>query len=264
MTPWEALLLGLGQGFTEFLPVSSSGHLVLGETLLGVNPPGVVFEVAVHLATAVAILGYYRRRILIVAAGAMRRQKDSWAFVGKIALASVPVAVVGFVFEDAIAGAFDSPALVAPLLGVTGAVLWSTRRLSSRGSERRSDLISWSSALWIGSAQALALLPGISRSGMTVVAALWCGAAPKVAAEFSFLLALPAILGASVLQAPRVVSGGAGLSLGSIAAGFTAAALSGFLALILLVRWLERGRLHQFSYYLWAVAAVFLAYWTLR
>lgn len=260
MTPWEALALGLVQGLTEFFPISSSGHLVLGEALLGVNPRGVMFEVSVHLATAVAVVAYYRRRIVALAAGAARREGDAWAFLGKIVLASVPVALVGLFFEDAIARAFDSPILVAVLLGVTGGVLWSTRGLRSA----QANVISWSSALWIGAAQAVAILPGVSRSGMTVVAALWCGAAPRAAAEFSFLLALPAILGASVLEAPGILGTGSGLSGAALTAGFISAAIAGFLALALLVRWIERGRLHRFAYYCWAVAALSLAYFALR
>lgn len=268
MTPWQALVLGLVQGLTEFLPVSSSGHLALGEALLGVNPGGVVFEVSVHVATAAAVIAYYGRRISALAAGAFRGDREAWSFVGKLALASVPAALAGWLFEGPVARALDSPALVAVLLAVTGAVLWASRRF--RGRATSGGEVSWRSAVWVGAAQAVALLPGISRSGMTVVAALWRGVGPAKAAEFSFLLALPAILGAAILEAPRLLApgpaggSGAGVSWTALAAAFLAAAVSGFVALGWLVRWLERGRLHRFAYYCWAIAALFLAAWTLR
>lgn len=266
MTPEQALLLGLIQGLTEFFPISSSGHLALGEALLGVNPGGVAFEVSVHVATMAAVAVYYARRIGALAAGALRGDRAAWAFLGKLSLASLPAAAAGLTLQDPIAAAFDSPTLVAGLLLVTGAVLWASRRFGSP-SDRAAPSDGgppWSSALWVGVAQAFALLPGISRSGTTVVAGLWRGLPPAKAAEFSFLLSLPAILGASLLELPDLLAGHAGASWTAIVLAFAAAGVSGFFALVYLVRWLERGRLHRFAYYCWAVAGLFLLAWALR
>lgn len=262
MTPGQALLLGLIQGLTEFFPISSSGHLVLGEALLGVNPGGVAFEVSVHVATMLAVVLYYARRIYALAAGALRGDRAAWLFVGKLAAASVPAAAVGLTLEAQVARTFDEPALAAGLLLVTGAVLFWSRGF--RAAARRPAEPSWTSAIWVGVAQAFALLPGISRSGMTVVAGLRRGLDPARAAEFSFLLSLPAILGASILEVPELVTGEAGASWVALLAAFVAAGVSGFFALVYLVRWLERGHLHRFAYYCWAVGALFLLGWALR
>lgn len=261
MTAWQAALLGLIQGLTEFFPISSSGHLVLGEALLGVNPGGIAFEVSVHVATLGAVAAYYARRIGALAAGAFRGDRDAWVFLGKIALASVPAAAAGLTLQERVAATFDEPALAASFLLVTGAVLWTSQGFRARAV---SPEVSWRTAIWIGVAQAFALLPGISRSGMTVVAGLSRGLAPGKAAEFSFLLAIPAILGASLLETPALLAGGTGASWGALAVAFVVAGLSGYVALAYLVRWLERGHLHRFSYYCWAVAALFLVGWALR
>ena len=266
MTPGQALFLGLVQGLTEFFPISSSGHLALGEVLLGVNPGGVAFEVAVHLATVVAVVVYYFRRIGALVAGAARGDSAAWRFLGKIALGSVPAAAFGLTFRRPIGHAFDAPALVAVLLIVTGAVLWWSRRLDAAdaaSAERAGVEPTWGSALWIGAAQAFALLPGISRSGMTVVAGLWRGLGPVAAAEFSFLLSVPAILGAALVEAPGIAAGVAGASPLALAAAFVAAAVSGYFALAYLVHWLRQGHLHRFAYYCWAVGGLVLVLWAL-
>lgn len=274
MTPGQALVLGLVQGLTEFFPISSSGHLVLAEVLLGVNPPGVAFEVAVHLATVLAVLAYYARRIGALAAGALRGDRAAWTFLGKIAVGSVPAGIAGLTLEGPIAQAFDAPALTAVFLLVTGGVVWSTRRLARSdagalaGASTQGDGSgsgpTWATALWVGVAQAVALLPGISRSGMTIVAGLWRGMRPLAAAEFSFLLSVPAILGAALLEIPRIAVGQAGAPPFALATGFAAAAVSGFFALAYLVRWLVRGHLHRFAYYCWVVGGLFLLGWALR
>jgi undecaprenyl-diphosphatase len=269
MTPGQALVLGLVQGLTEFFPISSSGHLVLTEALLGVNPLGVAFEVAIHVATVIAVLAYYARRIADLAAGAVGGDRAAWTYLGKIVVGSLPAGALGVAFEDEIGAAFDAPVLTAVFLLVTGAVLWSTRRLRGAGgadgdaAERRGDL-TWGTALWVGVAQALALLPGISRSGMTVAAALWRGMAPLAAAEFSFLLSVPAILGAALLETSAIVNGETGAGPIALVAGFVAAGVSGYVALVYLVRWLARGHLHRFAYYCWVVGGLFLIGWALR
>ena len=250
-------MLGLLQGLTEFFPVSSSGHLVLAEATLGVNPPGVFFEVMVHLATVVAVLVLYRRRIIEILVGAVGGEMDAWRYVGMLALATVPAAIVGSAMADTIAEVFDRPMVAAANLLVTGLIVFATRWLVGRG-ERRDP--GWAGSFGVGVAQAAALLPGISRSGATVTAALWARTGRHAAAEFSFLLSIPVILGASALE----LIGFEGLSADIDAVPLAAAALSAFgagvVAIRLFVRWLNTGRFYRFAYYAWAVGGGYLVY----
>lgn len=255
MSLGEALLLGLVQGLTEFFPVSSSGHLVLAETLLGVNPPGLGFEVLVHLATLAAVLVLYRGRLVSLAGGALRGEADSIRYIGMLALASVPAAIAGLTLAGLVAHTFDLPVLAAVNLLVTGCVVYAIRWLALRA--ERPDP-GWVGAVAVGVMQAVALLPGISRSGMTVAAALGARARPDRAAEFSFLLSVPAILGASVLQLPDLTRSGLEAGPMELAAAALAAFLAGLLAISLFVRWLRGGRFHLFAYYCWAVGGGYL------
>jgi undecaprenyl-diphosphatase len=260
MTLLEALLLGIVQGATEFLPVSSSGHLVIAQELLGVSEQGVVFEVAVHVATLVSILAVYRFRVGELAVGALRRDEAALRYVGLLVVATLPAAFVGLLFEDAIEALFENPLAPGVALLVTGLILWSSRRAlpSARGA-----VPTWGAALLIGVAQAFALVPGISRSGSTVVAALWLGVAPREAAAFSFLMAVPAIAGAAVLQFGELgLSGGPGTA--ALAIGSAAAAVVGVLAIRTFVAMLSRESFHFFAPYCWIVGALFLAYLGLR
>lgn len=258
MNWWEAAALGVVQGLTEFFPVSSSGHLALSEAALGVNPRGVAFEVLVHLATLLSVVIVYRSRLAGLVVGMLKRSRDAWAYVGKLALASVPAAAAGLGLERAVAAAFDRPDLVAALLMATGAILWSTRWAPAAPS---GESLGAATALWVGCAQALAILPGISRSGSTVAAGLWRGMQPAAAAEFSFLLSVPAILGASALELPDLARGQPGLPMEALIAGFVAATLAGVAAISVFVAWLRRGQLAWFAYYCWAVGGAYLL-WT--
>jgi len=195
VTAWEALVLGVVQGATEFLPVSSSGHLVIAQALLGLTLPGVLFEVAVHVATLVSILLVYRERITGLVAGALERDPEAVRYVLLVVVATIPAALVGLTAKDAIEALFESPVVPGVALLVTGTFLWTTRRAVARATLERPG---WIAALLIGAAQAFALVPGISRSGATVVAALWLGVKGREAAAFSFLMAVPAIAGAAV------------------------------------------------------------------
>ncbi|MEZ4216271.1 MAG: undecaprenyl-diphosphate phosphatase [Myxococcota bacterium] len=260
MTIVEALVLGLVQGLTEFLPVSSSGHLVIFETLFGIEGEGgLVFEVAVHVATLLAILVVYRARVAGLARGALARDRDAWAYIAKLALATFPAVVVGLGAKDRIEATFASPAVVGVCLVVTAAILWTTRATLPRA---RAAEPGFAAALWIGCAQAFAILPGISRSGTTVAAALALGVAPIAAAEFSFLLGTIAIAGAAVLILPDLA--GARAELAPIALGSAAALASGVGAIALFLRLLERKTFHAFAYYLVPAGLGFLAYTALR
>jgi undecaprenyl-diphosphatase len=170
MNPLEAALLGLLQGLTEFLPVSSSGHLVLGQALLGIHVPGVAFEVTVHVATLLAVLVVYRSRIVELVRGLLTGDRDSAAYVGLLVVASVPAAAVGLTARPFLEGTFERPSLAAGFLLLSGVFAWSidrtTHRQAAAGPVReRPNLLG---AVVVGLAQALAILPGISRSGSTV------------------------------------------------------------------------------------------------
>ena len=257
MSVWEAIFLGALQGATEFLPVSSSGHLVVGQTLLGMEIQGVQFEVAVHVATLISVLVIYRDRLIELVSGTLRRDRDAVRYIGLLALATLPAGIVGVFFGDAIEGLFESPFVPATAFLVTGAILWSTRRVLGRDVWKS---LTWSMALLIGFAQAFALVPGISRSGTTVAMALWLGVSAGEAASFSFLMAIPAIAGAAVLQAPELASQGLPLSGTALAAGFIVAAVTGILAIKAFVALLERKAFHRFAIYCWALGTAFLLY----
>lgn len=260
MTLWESIFLGVIQGATEFLPVSSSGHLVIAQVLLGIRDSGVVFEVAVHLATLVSILLVYRTRVGSLLKGAVTGDEASLRYVGLLVVATIPAGLVGVLWKDAIEALFETPAAPGVALLVTGAFLWTSR---SALASATGTLPGWGAALLIGVAQAFALVPGISRSGATVVTALWLGVEAREAAAFSFLMAVPAIAGAAVLQIPDV-AGVSGPGWGVLAAGGVAAGVTGVLAIRTFVAVLARGSFHWFAPYCWTVGVLFLTYLALR
>ena len=256
MTSLEALWLGLVQGLTEFLPVSSSGHLVMAQAMLGLDETGVVFEVAVHVATLVSVLVFYRRRVAQLVLDTLRGRPEAIAYVAKLALATLPAVLLVLLVGDFLESLFDRPAVAGVALLVTGAILWTTRTTLPRAT---GETPGWAAAWWIGCAQAVAIVPGISRSGSTVAAALALGVAPGAAAEFSFLMSVPAILGAAVTKLPELAAiapeAATPLLLGSAAAG-----VSGVAAIWLFVRLLRTQGVHAFAWYVWAAGALFLGW----
>ena len=261
MSALEALWLGVVQGLTEFFPVSSSGHLVVFKTLLGVDGKGsLLFEVSVHVATLVAIVIFYRRRIFELVTGALRLDPDALRYGAKLVLATVPAVVVGVGAKDFIESQFSSPCVVGVLLLVTGCIVWTTRSASRTAQHSEPT---WTAALLIGVAQAFAILPGISRSGSTVAAAMALGVAPEAAAQFSFLLGVIAITGAAVLIVPEISQASPDLVI-SLGVGGAAALVSGVFAIWLFVRMLQRQTFHFFAWYAWAAGGLFLAWLALR
>ena len=277
-----SLLLGIVQGLTEFLPVSSSGHLVLGRGLLpadALRSPGVLFEIVVHLGTLAAALIYLRREVFGLlrslagtdgstseGAGAVRRGRQ---LIGLLVIASVPAAVVGVAFREQIHHAFSGIGFAAVGLIVTGAVLLTFRRPAreARQAPTAGDATiprlprGLADALWIGIAQAAAILPGISRSGLTIIAGRGRGVSPADAARFSFLLSAPAIAGAALLEGASALGSGALSAAGGVVAleltlGFLAAFLAGTLALRWVFDWLARERFHQFGWYCLSVGGI--------
>lgn len=254
-----AILLGIVQGLTEFLPVSSSGHLVLAERLAGVHTPGVFVEVALHVATLGSVLVVYGRRIVELARGLLTGEGDHRGYVWLLVLATIPAGLVGVLLNDVIEAAFDSLAAVGAAFLLTGIILWSTRRLAGTR-----EAPTTRSAIGIGLMQALAILPGVSRSGSTVAAGLWSGLTPQRAAEFSFLMAVPTIAGAAALEVGDAVANAGAVGVGSLAVGFVVAFVSGIWAIRLLVALLRRGQFHAFAPYCWAlgVLTLLLAWWS--
>lgn len=253
MTVWQGILLGLVQGLTEFLPVSSDGHLVLVGTLLGAVTPGVFVEVALHVATLGAVLVVYGGRLATVLRGALRGRPDDLRLIGLLALGTLPAAAVGLLAKSLVERTFDSLWFAGAGFLFTGGMLWASR---GRGGDRGAP--GAAAAVVIGTAQALAILPGVSRSGSTVTMALWARVRPAQAAEFSFLLAVPAIAGAAVLEGRAAVA-----SIGTVGAvplivSCTTAFLAGIWAIRVLIAVLERGRFHIFAPYCWAVGALTL------
>jgi undecaprenyl-diphosphatase len=259
-----AILLGVLQGLTEFLPVSSSGHLALAQAILGVQAGGVAFAVLLHAGTLLAIGIVFREGVLEFLQGALRlpvamfRPRSSWApetlLTARVACATVPGAVVGLFLESRIDAIFGSPVAIGLLLWVTALLLLATRR--ARPGERD---VGWRDAWIIGLAQACAILPGISRSGATIATALLLGIARPRAAEFSFLAAIPLIAGSLLLELPDLVESGRGGDGIALVAGFHASFQVGWAALVWLVRLVRQGAIHWFSIYCFLVGGVVLA-----
>jgi len=262
----EALWLGMIQGLTEFFPVSSSGHLVIFKSLFGIQGTGgLLFEVAVHVATLLAIAIYYRARIASLVVGVLSRKPEALHYLGMLALGTLPAVLIGLSARGFIERQFENPVFTGLALLVTGGILWTTRRTAPRAREElsqgRPGVLGWRVALWVGCGQALAILPGISRSGTTVAIALALGLAPAAAAEFSFLLGIIAISGAAVLTFPDLAGAGS-QEISGLVYGSATALVAGLAALWAFVRMLEGGRFYLFAAYVWVVGSLFLL-WTL-
>jgi len=259
VTVARAVVLGLLQGLGEFLPISSSGHLIVVPWLLGWPDHGLAFDVALHLGTLGAVgYAFGRDWVSLLHAGlrgvvsrrpfAEARSRQLWL----LALASIPGAVAGLLLEDWAETAFRSPALVALTMAAMGAVLWVADRRAAGVSEERE--VTLREAMLIGLAQALAIVPGTSRSGATISMALLLGHAREPAARFSFLLALPITLGAALVKVPELFRGGS--DTGPVVAGMLAAALSGFLAIRVLLAYVRARDYRPFVVYRFAFAAL--------
>ncbi len=256
LTWWQGLILGLVQGLTEFLPVSSSGHLVLAEHLVGYQAPGVFFEVAVHVATLLSVVVAYWGRIVELIRDLLSGRANAWRYAGLLLIASLPAAVAGIAFKDYFEASFHSmPALGWQFL-FTALVLWSTKYALPRATVRDVTL---PQSMLIGIGQAIAIVPAISRSGTTIAAALWSGLEAEAAAEFSFLMSIIVIAGSGLLEARHIPPGGQGLSAGLLWA-VVAAAVSGLFAIRFLVSLLKHKKFHLFAPYC-AVLGVICLVW---
>ena len=258
-----ALLLGMVQGLTEWLPVSSSGHLVIFEHLSGVRPP-LFFNIALHLGTLFAAGWLLREdilRALRATPRALRTFRDGTAdpderTVLLVLLASIPTAIIGYSFDTLATGWLGSLQITGAGLLVTASVLWLSR---GRGGTHDTATVPFTVGAWMGLAQGLAVLPGLSRSGLTIAAGMAAGMRPVAAARLSFLMSMPAIIGATGLELLQDREGAlAGVAPAEFLFGVAAAAVTGFLALRWLLTLVEQRRFHWFAPYCGVVGLALL------
>ena len=258
----QAIVLAIVQGLTEFMPVSSSGHLVLGSWLFDWPDQGVVYDAAVHLGTLAAVLVYFRREWVSLVKGCItgdpvifsggepdRSEIDARRLLSLIVIATIPVVVIGFLFKDTVEDSLRRPETVGFLLLVTAAVLTAGELLGKR--RRRIPEMQRKDGLFVGIAQAAAVLPGISRSGVTIAAGLAGDMTRDAAARFAFLLAIPAIGGAGFYLLIDAATNGTtgGASWGAIALGTVISFIVGLGAIALFMRMLRVGSLNPFIIY---------------
>ncbi len=256
MTLWQGILLGLVQGLTEFLPVSSDGHLAVIGHVAGVHTPGVFVEVALHVATLGSILVVYGRRFWQLVVDVLRRQPDALRYAGLLIIGMIPAGLVGIFLQHLIERAFQSLWAAGVGFLVTAACLWSTRHRGPQGASQPSPR----GALIIGLAQAFAPLPGVSRSATTISSGLWVGLGAVPAADFSFLMAIPLIAGAGLVEARHASADIAQVGAVPLLVGCIVAFLSGVFAIRFLVAMLRRGRFYLFAPYCLAIGLFTLAY----
>jgi len=251
VTYLDAIFLGILQGLTEFLPISSSGHLVLAQSILSVKQPGVSFELLVHLGTLFAVFIYFRNRILsLIKAVFDSSMKPERAVIGFLVIGTIPAGLAGLLLEDIFEEAFSSPAVTSAMLLLTGVLLLVTRFVPKGDGK-----VTLPKAIAMGIGQALAIMPGVSRSGSTIVAGMITGVKPAEAAEFSFLLAIPAIMGAVVLKSRELANIDPTLT-GQYAAGIVAAFVFGLAAVSMLMAVIRKGKLDYFAYYCFAAGLI--------
>ena len=258
---WQALILGIVQGLTEFLPISSSGHLVLVPRILHWPSPGLAFDTLVHWGTLVAVLAYFHQDYWTLAGDWFsslfwRRPTTSnsrlaWLLI----IATVPAAVMGVVGKKLFEELFSAPTWVAVFLLITAVILTLSERLGKQ--DKETDQLALWEALLIGIAQGLAIAPGVSRSGATIAVGLLVGLRRPAAARFSFLLSAPIILGAGLGQLVDLhhQSGAGGAPWLNLSLGFLAAAVTGYVCIRFLLAYLQRGRLYPFAVYCALVGA---------
>ncbi len=262
MSWFEAIVLGIVQGLTEFLPISSTGHVRVVPALFGWEDPGAAFSAVIQLGTMAAVLIYFRRDILMITSSwvrgifdrEVRRTRESllgWY----IALGTIPVIIVGVLFADQIETTLRSLYVVAGALIIGGVIMLLVERFARR--ERGIESVTRNDAIAVGIAQALALIPGVSRSGSTIVGGLLMGLNREAAARFSFLLSVPAVVLSGVYQVKDIGEGGAPIGMTVVAA--LCAFVSGYAAIAFLLRYLARHSLALFAFYRFGFGALIIA-----
>jgi undecaprenyl-diphosphatase len=257
----SAALLGVVQGLTEFLPVSSSGHLILARAFFGWDPGrfGIAFDVACHVGTLLAVLAFYLGdvgRLIAAAPGALTGKDGEYERLGRMIIAgTIPIVIVGGLFADVIEAQFRSPLIVAITLTIGGIGLIAAERIGTKLRDART--LGYGEALAIGGAQTLALIPGISRSGSTLTMALFLNVERASAARFVFLMSLPAVVAAAAKEAFDLREVGmANLPVTILAVGLVVSAVVGYITVKFFVRYLAHHSLEVFAYYRFVLAAV--------
>ncbi len=269
MNIFHALVLGSVQGLSEFLPISSSAHLILAPWLFHWKDPGLAFDIALHWGTLLAVLVYFRNDVWLIIRGFFHSlrpatrdlqeniyQKLAWLLI----LASIPGAVIGYLFESYAENALrDNKLHIALTLAIFGVVLWAADKLGKK--VKNLDRIKWVDALLIGLSQALAIFPGVSRSGSTIAAGLALGFKREDAARFSFLMSMPIIFGAGLVSLRHFQSD---TTAPELIAGFVAAAVFGFLSIKYMLRYLAHHDYKIFTWYRIILAAIIVAVYLKR
>lgn len=260
----EAIILGLVQGLSEFLPISSSGHLALLENLFEIKEDSVIFfAVLLHIGTLVSIFIVYREDIYALIKELFLLFKD--IFTGKglrieerpirklgimIIVSSIPTAIMGLLFSDYIDRIFGSLTVISICWIITGFILLFSEKLNNN--KKEIEGMKYRNAIFVGICQGLAIMPGISRSGSTIVGSLVTGLKREFAVEFAFLISIPAILGSAILEFPKAIKAGIEPStIGPMIMGFLVAAISGYFAITTMIRIVSKHRMRYFSYYVW-------------
>ncbi len=270
MELYQGIILGIIQGLTEFLPVSSSGHLVLGQIFFGITQSQLTFDISVHMGTLLAVLVIYSSDILAMISSVFRffskavllkpvsylvNEDKNLHLAGLIIIGSVPTAIIGLVLKQFEHVLFTSQVLVGAMLILTGTILWVSRNYYF--SENKTSSFGIKNAVFIGVSQGLAVIPGISRSGTTIAVGMFLGLDRHTAARFSFLLSIPAILGAQVLSIKDMLN--KGLSIDPITIYATIASfITGLIALKILLTLVHSGRFHLFAPYCWLAGSLVL------
>ena len=247
----QAIILGIVQGITEFLPISSSGHLIVLQRVFGMEEPALTFDIVVHLGTLLSIVAVFWSDIVAII------KKPFSKITGLLIVGTIPAVIAGFFLRDVMETHFRTGIWLAAAFTLTGFLLVLADRFTTGQKEERD--ITWFDAFFIGCCQALAIPPGISRSGTTITGALTRGLKRETAARFSFLLAIIAITGAGVLETAEVVRDGArveAIGIMPLIFGFLAAALVGYICIRLLLALIKACKLRYFSFYLWGLAVL--------
>ncbi|GAB6146264.1 undecaprenyl-diphosphate phosphatase [Desulfocicer niacini] len=269
MEIYQGIILGILQGLTEFLPVSSSGHLALGQSFFGITEPTLFFDVSLHMGTLLAVIVVFFKDIkgMILAlvalfkqlfsgqdTGSMIKNNEEIRFALFIIVGSIPTAFMGLGLKPYVDTLFSSISFVGCMLLITGTFLWMTRTVSSPGDGIMGFGVK--RALLVGLCQGMAVIPGISRSGATISAALFSGIDRETAARFSFLLSIPAIVGAMILSLKDFIEYGSAINITATLCGTLIAFAVGYGALVFLLRIVKKGRLHLFAPYCWSLGTL--------
>ncbi|HEX3029795.1 MAG TPA: undecaprenyl-diphosphate phosphatase [Clostridia bacterium] len=251
MSVLQGLILGLIQGITEFLPISSSGHLVIFQRLFGLHEGVLTFDIAVHVSTLIAVICVFRKDVIYII------KKPFGKLTLLIAAGTIPTVIMGLIFNKFFENLFESGATIGFEFLLTGVVLWYAENIKSKN--KRLEKTTYLDAAIIGAAQGIAILPAVSRSGLTIAGALFRGLNREFAARFSFLISIPAILGAALLDVYKIIDGkSAGVEAMPVIVGMIAAGIAGYISIRFMMRLISRGSLKLFAVYVLLVGLLII------